>query len=312
MLYKKKLQPRLTGEEPVIVTVDGSNEKFVLQPLDHLQDEPKVSTAFNKLLTLLQQDSDWKVVPPFLEGLMQSRRKLKSNQKAKLVRKADEAGQKATIMECLRRVESTGLRLDDVDVAQEAILIAVGIAERSTWTQEGLQRASKFARTILDLMQDERHRPQSVPMDHSLDPLCRAEIVGVPMSLAVTRSVLFPDEGTNILSKSDISREIVQTLNLIPNSPLINESWSQKEPSDWRVANKFLIRWTPIWLGLRMATRALDGESEVLNRVRVILENQLNPIIEKCVAIMQGRKYGKLGKTRRGLRMYEEISAVLE
>lgn len=311
-MYKKNLQPRLTGEEPVIVTVDSSDEKFILQPLDHQQDEPKVSTSFHKLLTLLDEDSDWKVVPPFLEGLKQSRRKLNSHQKAKLIRKAGEAGQNAIIMDCLRRVESTGLRLDDVDVAHEAILMAFGVAERRLWTLEGLQIASKFAKTILDLMQDERHRRQSVSMKHSLDPLCRAEIVGVPMSLAITRSVLFPEEVTNIPSKSEISREIIQTLNLIPNSPLINKPRLQKEFSDWRVANTFLIQWTPVWLGLRMATKALNGEGEVLNRVKVTLENQLNPIIERCAAIILERQNEESGIKRRGLRMYEEISTILE
>ncbi|MCJ1352441.1 MAG: hypothetical protein MMC33_002425 [Icmadophila ericetorum] len=315
LIYKKNLQGNLTGEEPVYVSLGGSDEKHTLRPINRLQDEPHTVRSFHTILDLLKDGSNWNVIPPLLESLKQSKRELPDGAKAKLIRRAGEAGQTGIVMECLQRVNSTDLRLDNIEVAHEAMLLAVGIAIRSSWSQEGLRKAIRFSENILDFMlQDQKQA--FMPGKPSKIPLFRAEITGVPMALAVTRSVLFPDLEANTRSQSDIPQYIQQTLNLFRNTMIFNLAEPHKLESlrNWRIANEYLIKWTPVWLGLKMATKILDGDPSLLRRVKVRLVRQLDPVIEVCRKniIDSGNMENDDSVKRRGLVMYEEISAVLQ
>jgi hypothetical protein len=282
---------------PVSTTSDAK-EEFVLAPLDHMKDEPKLGPSFHRLLDMLQTRADWEVVPGWLEGVSQSGRRIRSSMTQKLVRRAASAGRLGIIMECFHRVGRTGLRLEDLHVVREVILGALARAMAEKWSEMELDKALKAAERALDMAADPRHMHRPHP-GRKLDPQLSPDVFGAVAGLFATKAVRYGD-GTDkdgkveryarrLLDRSDDARLEVETDGLT-------------------AADRKLLVLGPTWYGMKLAARVLGEDSEVGSRLARALKADVEPKISEAREI-----HGKMeaGASRRGIRLLEGLEASL-
>ena len=271
-----------------------------LKPLSRVKDEPNTRKSLNKVLELLGEGEarDWDCLPGFLEGLKGAGRKISPAMVEKLVRRASEKGRQGTVMECLRRVERTGVVLDSPEVAREVMLGALRKAMQSEWSEEGVTKALKYAEGFLELMEDPRH-VQGRRLS-SEDLRCRPETIGFAVLLAGVRAVKYSnkkDEDGKIRSYTERMLATWGNADYV----VTNGAWSD--------ANYKLVMWSPMWYGLKTAQQVLGENSEFGRSLDKALQD-LAPSIQKAKDIISAE--APKNSKRRGLEMYSKLASVLE
>ncbi|MCJ1437603.1 hypothetical protein MMC27_006990 [Xylographa pallens] len=303
LIYRRSQQHQLTGEDPITITLPTASptgrgsEPFTLAPLDHLRDEPATARSFTTLLSLLHTRADWHVLPFFLEGLRSSGRRLAPALLEKMVRRAAAAGQMGLVGECARMVARTGVKLDSVGLAREALWGAVQTAVRGGWSVEATAAAARQAEGLLVLMEDPAH----VRAGKGPDPRRAPEVLGVGMGLVALRTLRGEVEGD---VGGRVERWARRTL----------DCWGGAElgvrEGSWWDANRALMVWAPVEVGMRAAVRVLGEQSELGKRLGAVLRADVEPVVRKAKGILEsdGPKEGR----RRGMVMYEELQRALE
>ncbi|MCJ1287574.1 hypothetical protein MMC26_006926 [Xylographa opegraphella] len=302
LIYRRSLQHQLTGEDPITLTLptaspDGSgSEDFTLAPLDHLRDEPATAPAFNTFLSLLRTTADWRLLPFFLEGLRTSGRKLAPARAEKMVRRAAAAGQMGIVGECARMVARTGVKLDEVGLAREMMWGAVQTAVLEGWSAQGTAAAAKQAEGTLVLMEDPAH----VGGERARDPRRAPEVVGAGMGLVALRAGK-AGEGD---AGGKVEKLARRTL----------DCWRYAElggrDGSWWDANRALMWWAPVEVGMRAAMKVLGEQSELGRRLGEVLKADVEPVVQKAKGILE--REGPAEGRRRGIVMYEELQRALD
>ncbi|MCJ1385567.1 hypothetical protein MMC17_008690 [Xylographa soralifera] len=300
LIYRPSQQHHLTGDDPITLTLPTasplgrSTEPFTLTPLNHLRDEPATTPAFHTLLSLLRTPTDWHVLPLFLAGLHTAGRALAPALAEKMIRRAAAAGQMGIVGECARMVARTGVRLDLVGVAREALWGAVQTAVRAGWSAEGTAAAARQAEGLLVLMEEPAHVGAQKP-----DPRRAPEVLGVGMGLVALRA------------RSGGERDVGGKVEKWARRML--DCWGGAElgvrEGGWWDANRALMWWAPVEVGMRAAMGVLGEQSEVGKRLGVVLRADVEPVVRKAKGILErdGPKKGR----RRGMVMYEELQKAL-
>lgn len=270
-----------------------------MHPLNHLTDEPNTRSSIAKVLDLMKEGRDWNNLPGFLEGLRTAKRKVRTWQVKKMVRRANVAGRQGTVMECLRRVEGTGVGLWELSVAREVMWGAVLRAGQAEWSKEGVEQALKFAEGVAELMEDPRHTLENAKGAGYADPRYMPEVVGVSVQLRAARAVLFgegKDEGGRV--KKGVEQ--------------LMACWGNKEmgfkEGGWNEANYQLMMWAPVWHGMKMAQKVLGKDSEIGLFLGTKVKRELEPLLRKARDVLVKKTPQDCG--RRGLKMYDELSKV--
>ena len=304
LIYRKTLHHHLLGEDPVSITLAG--EKHTLKPLDHLTDEPNSKKAFHQALGLMKEKRDYGVLPGLLEGYQGSGRVLTKGMAEKMIRKVAEAGSGGIVTECLRRVHRTGLKLDNVTVAREAMWVAIQQAIQGSWSEKGLEKALKYAEGILEFLEDPRHVHRKHLFAPANDPRLMPDIIGVPLLLSATLLAKFPSNTPNDLQtqilKNKSNQHATRLLHLWPNANLNVDSVSRQD------ANYKLLMWVPVWHGLRTANR-LAEKSEAVRRLTGVPLQQVGQMVERARDIVMVNS--EEGQERRGLKLYSDLAAAL-
>lgn len=250
--------------------------------------------AFIKVVKLMAETGEWRNLPGFLEGLKTAGRRIKVGQMGMMVRKACEGGGASVVIDCLRRVERTGLGLWELEIARECMLGAVVRCVQSGWTAEGVERGAKFADQVWELMADPRHTER---MARDTDPKRRPEILGVLLLMHSCRVLL--------AGEAEHERDHVKKY-----TELMLKQWDNKdlnfEDGDWHEANHTMQAWAPVWRGMIMAKKVLGSSAPP--ELEAKLSNELEPLMQRCQAILSA--HSPEGGTRRGLKIYEELSQV--
>ncbi|MCJ1293750.1 hypothetical protein MMC34_005305 [Xylographa carneopallida] len=303
LIYRRSLQHQLTGEDPITITLPTASptsrgsEAFTLSPLDHLRDEPATAPSFNTLLSLLRTKSDWHVLPFFLEGLRTSGRKLSSALLQKMVRRAAAAGQMGLVGECARMVARTGVRLDEVGLAREGMWGAVQTAVLGGWSAEATAAAARQAEGLLVLMEDPAHVVENKSgSQKGVDPRKAPEVLGVGMALMALRA-LKSGEGD---AGGKVERWAKRTLDCWRYVEL-----GVREGGGWWDANRALMWWAPVQVGMKAAVRVLGEGSELGTRLGGVLSADVEPVVRRARDVLE-REGPKEGR-RRGMVMYEEM-----
>ncbi len=269
-----------------------------MHPLNHLRDEPPTRQSFAKLLGLLKEGKDWQNLPGFLEGLKTAKRKLTSGQLEKMVRKANLIGRQGVILECLRRVEGTGVGLWDVKVVREVMLGAMMKAHEGNWEKGDVEQAIKLARAVWDLTEDSKHAVKARDVGPENVPRTRPDIVGVMVQLEAAKAIL-SGEGKDEGGKVEGAVE------------MLLGCWADTEIGSggmkWFDANHKLTIWAPVWHGTKLARKVLGEESKYGKTLEEIIK-RLEPVLEEARDIVVRAPQPK--RLRRGVKMYEELSSV--
>ena len=294
LLYKPKNHFLLTSDEPATVRV--GNEVLQLQPLNHLRDEPPTRQSFAKILALMQEGRDWQNLPGFLEGLKTAKRKLHPWQIEKMVRRANLAGRQGVVLECLRRVEGTGVGLWDPEVVSEIMRGAVMKALQGSWSPEAVEKANKFARDVWDLLHDPRHASQSRAQR------TRPEIIGILVQLEASYTLLS-------LPKADDTGKLQSAVELLLSNwdkkALILEDTAMTSPT----ANQILMTWAPVWHGMTLARKALGESSKHGKLLEEKLTQDLQPMLERAGEVVTADE-DLPQRGRRGMRMWEDLKGI--
>ena len=275
----------------------GEKVPFTLYPLDHLRDEPNTRKSFAKLLDLLRERKDWELLPDFLRELKASGRRLRAPLVAKMVRKAAGQGHMGLMMEVFRRVESTGLKLGDLEVTREVMQGAIQRAVRGDWGEQELDKALKHAELTLLSLEDPKHaagKGQENPLD-------RPEVIGVAMALAATKAAKYlgaKDEG------GKVERYASRYLKSMEGKEISVDATS------WRDGNDKLTMWVPSWQGIQMALKVLGKDSQSAKGLSEVLARDLEPLIGMARSVVEAHPAPEEGR-RRGIAMYEDLARTL-
>ncbi|KAL8929562.1 MAG: hypothetical protein Q9208_001231 [Pyrenodesmia sp. 3 TL-2023] len=297
LIYRHKNHRLLTNpEEPA--TVKLGNEVHQLHPLNHITDEPNTRKSIAEMLDLMQEGRDWVNVIPFLEGLRQSGRKVRGWQMEKIVRRAAERGRQGVVVEMLRRVEGTGVRLGDVKVAREVMWGGVLKGVQSQWEGDGVKAVEKYVEQCWDMLSEERHVSKEDKKTGG-DPKTQPEIVGVLLWARALKSVLY-GKGEDEEGKVKRAAEMLMAV------------WKKSDCSvdweDWYDANYKLMMWVPVWHGMRMARKVLEENTQLGRSLRTALTEDLEPLVTKAAKLVGEHADGETD--RRGRILFQQLSEV--
>ncbi|KAL9594537.1 MAG: hypothetical protein Q9219_006978 [cf. Caloplaca sp. 3 TL-2023] len=297
LVYKSKNHRLLTNpEEPA--TVKLGNEVHQLHPLNHITDEPGVRKSLRLILGWMSEGRDWVNLIPFLEGLRQSGRKVRAWQAEKIVRRIGEAGKPGVVMEMLRRVEATGVKLGDVGVCREVFWGGILKCVQSGWSEEGVKDAERLMERWWDMLSDEKHVDQDTKK-RSGDPKMQPEIVGSLLWVRATRSVLFgekKDEEGKVKRAAEMVTAVWKNVDLKMNE------------QDWNDANWKLMMGAPVWHGMKMAQGVLGDNTSLGRSLARTVTLELEPALNKAREIVA--HHVSDGGKRRGLELYDELAKV--
>ena len=292
LVYKRSNWPLLTSDEPA--TVRLGDEVLQLRPLDRTKDEPKTRPSFNRVLALMGKSGDWRSLPGFLVGLKSAGRKVEGEMLEKLVRKAVEAGKTGVVLECLKKVDGTGLGLWDLRVAREVMWGATAIAIQGEWSEEAVEKSIRYAENVWEMMWDPRH---AKPLGNN--PMSQPEIVGILVQMHAAKAVLFRDRKDEAGMVQKYTRMMLK-------------NWDHAElgieVGEWIDANHKMVMWAPVSHGVRMARKVVGEESSVGEILGEKLDQALGPLLRN--AQLKLEEVTPKARKRRGLTLSEELSKV--
>ena len=270
------------------------SEVIQLKPLDHMKDEPATRPAIKKVVDLMTETKDWRNLPGFLEGLATARRMVKGFQFEKMVRKANDCGKMGVVLECLKRVKDTGMGLWELRVAREVMWGATAKAMQADWSEEGVEKGTKFAEMIWELMLDPKHREK---MHGDQDAKKRPEVIGVLVQMHAARALIdgIGDDG------GVVEKYVKMMLQVWGNAE------TNLEDGDWDDANHKLTMWAPVWHGMTMAQKLLGAQTPLGKELGAKLK-ELESLIRQARPLLLDNPSQE--GTRRGLKLYESLSQV--
>jgi hypothetical protein len=249
---------KLLEDDPVTVEVAGEN--FQLKHIDRMKDQPGSIDSLLKAVSLMKEKKDWDNLPILLEGLRIAGRKLKPQYWEKLVRKAGQAGQQSTILECVRRASRTGFVLKDLNLVREIMWWIQYKALSTGWTAQSTRKGLAMAEQIVDLLEDEKHCGGTFLCNS--DPRARPEVAGILLQLAASHSKLTggkdEDRKVEIYSKRLLGT-LARKANLREGLPDGRELWT---------SNALLCNITPIVYAMRVAAEILSPNSEISKQLK--------------------------------------------
>ena len=290
LIYKRKNWSLLNSGEPA--TVRLGDEILQLRPLDRTKDEPNSRATFNKVLALMAETGDWSVLPGFLEGLKTAGRRLEPGLLEKIVRKAVEAGKTGVVIECLKRVDATGLGLWDLGVAREVMWGATALAIQGEWSKGAVVKGVRYAENVLDMMFEPEHG--AVQGDH---PRTRPEILGLLLQIHATKVVLFDETGDEAGMVAKYARMMLTHWIL---------GHFEAAHSDWVDANYTTVTWAPVSHGMKLASQVLGKQAALGKLLAQKMEQDLEPLLQKAQILV--RESTPEGGRRRGLVVSEELA----
>ncbi|KAI6380885.1 hypothetical protein MCOR25_001409 [Pyricularia grisea] len=195
LLVRTKNKEKL-AKNPVVLEVDEKIYKFGYR--DPRVDNPSPRGTMMKAIKLMDTDRDFNNLNLLLEGL-HSVAKIKWQKPwdmPRIVRRAGYHGQVLKILEAARRVEATGMKLDDAEVVSELMYWiqerAFGLRpEADHWTQKGTAQALKWADMVVDMLHLPEHKPAVTPkgqpggLAFMYDPKVRGAQLHLAAALAV-------------------------------------------------------------------------------------------------------------------------------
>lgn len=239
LVYKEKGRAKLETE-PVEVTIGE-----VTLPLEHIDRNvrPGRWESLQEVVSQSETAADWENVVRVLEGFHSAGIEVKPQWQELVVRKLNENGHHSIVLKALQRVKATGIRLSNYPVAFRVLKGAHERAADSDWEKDETVKALRYARQVVELMEEEEHYAVSSikgakkgPTDWRSAPY----VVAVPTELAAI--VAHKYEG-NVELVKNLANRLVNVLKqdntaapVKPQSRLVEPPAVQAENSIERVS----------------------------------------------------------------------------
>ena len=292
LIYKRSNWPTLKGNDSA--TVELSDENIQLQPLDRTKDEPSTRKNFHQVVKLMDESGDWRNLQGWLEGLKSAGRKIEGGVLEKVVRKVVEAKKMGIIIECLQRVEYTGLGLWDLGVAREAMWGGTAIAVQGKWSEGAVEKGVRYAENVWAMMCDEKHAGVQLEDYH---PRSRPEVLGLLVLVHAAQAVMFKEGKDEAGMVGKYARLLLQYWD--------RADLEKVEDGDWVDANIKIFTWAPVLHGLKMARMVVGEESALGKSLGGKVDRELEPLLQKTRLILEATPGAE---KRRGLAICESLS----
>lgn len=288
LIWSPKKSAVLENEPGITVEMDDG-ERVKLTPADPYS-IPEPRREIHKMLELMKEPEDWKIVPHFLGGLKMSHKKLLPKLVEKLVRKAHESGQIGVMIRCAELHDKTGFSLRDPVIFKEFLLASHKRAANVEFKGEQVDKALKQAERVIFMLGAKEHKPALKPDE--IDPRRRPETVGILLELAAARAA---NNLGGVDENGAVEDYVTKVLAL-----WVNGDYSKKD--HWRDASKQVESLTPLWNGLRESLR-VDSvrEGKYAGLVKKQIE-ELDRVLKEAKAVIEAEAGDK--KTR-GVEFYE-------
>ncbi|XXH04642.1 hypothetical protein Hte_011060 [Hypoxylon texense] len=205
--HKKKLQ-----SDPVTIEIDGEVLKFRHQNL--FTDVPSARRTVVAAVEKFATPADFANLRPLLEGVAGAGRKFPDGLYAKIARVAGSRGHVYEVIECARGVARTGYRLDTSEKAGELLHYVQMKAADHEWDEAHTAQALRWAEMVLDLLQEEAHRPHRSKDDPPLAgelPLHRDPIALLaPLHLAAALVAKHHGAGAEAETETDVAEKLAK------------------------------------------------------------------------------------------------------
>ena len=263
-----------------------------------------------QLLDLMKEKEDWACLPGFLEGVRTAGRKVGFEHWEKIIRRAAQANQLGSAVECARRVDRTGLSLTTTGVVREFVYGVMLSTIKSDWSEEGVERAARHGEGILEMVEDPRHanvqkpnllREASTRLGNPLkgDPKRQPDIVGAVMGLVATRASRYGNGKDNHGKVERYARRVVA---------LWKYAELKVDEKDVHHANYMLTTWAPVWYGIQIA-KVILGENSLSGReLQGTCFGQVQAVVKRSRQILASHK-PELETRTRGENLYEALAS---
>lgn len=153
LVFKEKSRAKLEVE-PVQVTI--GDVTLPLEFIDRTYRPPRWD-SLKSVINQSETTADWENVVRLVEGFHSAGVDIKPHWQDLVVRKLIESGHQNLVLKALQRVKATGLRLSNEKVTVRVMKSAHDRAVESDWDAEETTKALRFARQVVELMEDKQH-----------------------------------------------------------------------------------------------------------------------------------------------------------
>lgn len=273
LIFSPKKRSLLLNDPGVTVTLPNE-EDYKLKPMS-LTDRPVKAQALvriREILSSTQDDNAWSNLLPFLEGMQASKEPVHKTFLGAIARKANEQGQHQLTMRCAELAQRTDFRLCYHEITKWMFL---GCHDRATATKfqgDDLLSAAKQAEDMALLMEKEEHCGGKLPKDGK-DMRQSLMVVGVLLELAAAKSIQnhgkkdidgkVASYTRRALALSEAGFDGIASESAVkpdPADPEASEPSSESRASRSLMPRKgnFVIRYSPLWHGMKLASE-VDG-----------------------------------------------------
>lgn len=295
LIYKGKYKKELETE-PVIATI--ADEEFRLQHINIFADLPNRKKALKHAVNLMKEKEDWKNLPNLLQemkidGVNTNAWDIQHH----IVNRVTLGGRQEALLESLRRVEDTGLRLNEPIFVIRVMLAIQKKALDSDWEGRETAQALKWAEMVVEMMEDEKHAGSRFLAGED-DPRLQLEVIGVLLELAAVRAVKHTES-------RDVDGKVAQYGGRLLGSPLEFKTTGEGEYE----LNSWLWGHVPILHGIYEALKVLDASSDIAEGLKTkseLLDSMVSTAYEK-LADISSKKQTSEQTSLMGLQMHEKL-----
>jgi hypothetical protein len=182
LVYRNENRAKLEAE-PVEITLG-----HVTLPLEHLDRNrlPPRWATFRDILGKSETREDFENVVRMLEGFENAGINIASVKQAAVVRHLGLNDMNHLVLKALQRAKATGLRMRDWTVMSQVLRAIYDKAALADWDQEETTKALRFARQVVELLENEEHQGGRAKDDALRQPDLRGDpaVIAVPTALA--------------------------------------------------------------------------------------------------------------------------------
>lgn len=272
-----------------------AEEDFQLQHIDRRKDLPNSKKSLRQAIRLMKEKKDWVNLPNLLQGLRVAGTNTNSPEiKGIILTKITAVGRQEALLECLRRVEDTGMQLKEPNFAIRVMLAMQMRAFTTDWHDQELAKALKWAEKVVELMESPKHAGSRILAGEN-DPRLQPEVIGILLELAAVRAVKH-------LESRDVDGKVAEYGTRLLGTPL--DFKTPAEETEYEL-NPWLWAHVPVLHGIYEALRVLESSSAVaegLQKKGEVLDAMVSTYYEKLASIAS-----KGGKQLISLQMYEKL-----
>lgn len=215
-----------------------------------------------------------------------------------------EAGAPHVLIEAIRQAPRTGLFLHELCIVRELLWAFRNKAVQADWDPEPTESAARYAEQLAVLSDEERHRPQ---LDATLayeDPQKEPDVIGAIIELLAARLQVHQDVTPQHIGEARQRLKTYVERLLVKLDPSIMSPAEGTEQLAAQ-ADYELLRWIPVYNGLRISDKVLGEEMPQRDMARDHSETLKKRLYDQKGTVVANEDRTAIEEKRRGVKWFE-------